>query len=451
MSSWFEDLKSQIKTPARRLLAVGLSAVQCQDLDAKHYTRMESLPESCSASFDWIVWRSDNACTEDECRRISSWLEERARLLLVTPRAHRVSSLFALSTTGFAVHKEIESHSKSLVLARSTDFVVRSFEPGDEHDILQMFKPSFHVERSEDHWRWKFERQPYGTRQITIARSNDGTLAAHYAGYPVPFEYFPIDERGRLSKPESLTGLQIGDTMTLPKYRSVGRGPTSLLGRCVRHFFAAHCEDKVAFNYGFNTGNIQKFSKLFVRAESVGKVGYWTRPQGMPPESSRRYRISQVQDTDRSWDRFFQRVAGHYRLLVRRDARWIRWRYLECPDTPPFVILEAKRWGRLVAWSVFRRHGSKLRWCDALFDPKHVEASWSLLRRAFELPQMEGVDEVEAWFPSRPEWWRRQLVALGFEPGVQPDDLAVMTVPFQKDSPVLLKDLYYTMGDSDLA
>ena len=46
--------------------------------------------------------------------------------------------------------------------------------------------------------------------------------------------------------------------------RHVGRGPTSILGRTALHFYETFCEGKVAFNYGFNVANIQRFSLKFL-------------------------------------------------------------------------------------------------------------------------------------------------------------------------------------------
>ena len=467
-ASWLEELAELLKTPPSRLLAIGLDETVVERLGATSAVAVETWPqpvidgaagdrskgdrsEGDTAGFDRVVWRADEAPSVVSAGTLALLCAERCRGYLVLPKRARRQAILNLSAAGLAVHDEAEGSGTAngewvIIVFRPTDFVIRSYEPGDEDDILKMFKPSFHVERSAAHWRWKFEKQPFGSHAITVARSSDGELAAHYAGYPVPFERFESRNRSR-----SFVGLQIGDTMTLPKFRSIGRGPTSLLGRAARHFYAAYCEDNVAFNFGFNTGNIQRFSRRFVRAHLVEKVGYWVRPDGLPPESGRAYKIQKVRQLDPSWDRFYCRVGPAYGLLVRRDSRWLRWRYLECPDTPAFLVLAARRWRRLVGWSVFRRHGDTLRWCDALFDPKHVESAWPLLREALQAPEMDGVARVEAWFPPRPEWWRRELVALGFEPAAQPDDLAVMTVPFKEASDALLLDWYYTMGDGDLA
>ena len=455
MDSLLNELSKFAKRKPSRLLMVGLRGAD--PLSGEESTRsLDALPQSLNGDdpFDMVIWRPDGPCRESELAGVPSLMAERSRLIVAVSGDSRRESILNLSRRGFAVHEErsLPETEWHLVIARPTDFEVRAFQEGDERDILQMFKPSFHVERSLDHWRWKFERNPFGSRLITIARHQDGTLAAHYAGYPVLFSRFGNKTFGRRAPEEQWLALQIGDTMTLPTFRTVGRGPTSLLGRCVRHFFATYCENRVAFNFGFNTGNIQKFSRRFVNAHPVESVGYWIRPVGIAAGVDRSYRVSAPRSFDRGWDRFFHRVGPHYGLLVRRDAAWLKWRYADCPDDPPFLVLAARKWGRLVGWSVFRRHESRLKWCDALFDPKHLEAAWPMLRAAMEHPAMDGVESIEAWFPSRPEWWRRQLITLGFEPAEEPNDLALMTVPFVRgDSQELLKDLYYTMGDGDLA
>ncbi len=455
MDSLLNELSSFTKRKPSRLLAVGLPGSEA--LQAEKATRcLDALPQNLNGDdpFDLVIWRLEGPCRESELARIPALMAERSRLILALDAGHRRESILNLSRRGFAVHDErrLDDSAWHLIVARPTDFEVRAFQEGDEQDILRMFKPSFHVERSLDHWRWKFEGNPFGSRLITIARHHDGTLAAHYAGYPVLFSRFGKKRFGRAPSEQQYLALQIGDTMTLPQFRSVGRGPTSLLGRCVRHFFATYCEDRIDFNFGFNTGNIQKFSRRFVNASQVENVGYWIRPVGIPAGDTHSYRISTPRAFDRSWDRFFQRVGPHYGLMVRRDSAWLNWRYAQHPDEPPFLVFAAHKWGRLVAWTVFRRHENRLKWCDALFDPRHLEAAWPMLQTAMEHPAMDGVESIEAWFPSRPEWWRRQLIALGFEPAQEPNDLALMTVPFQQaEAEELLKGLYYTMGDGDLA
>jgi hypothetical protein len=246
--------------------------------------------------------------------------------------------------------------------------------------------------------------------------------------------------------------------MTDPAFRHVGRGPTSLLGRTVRHYYARFCEGQVAFNYGFNTGNIQRFSMSFVGARRLESLPFHVldlerRPLA-PPDRLRSwlagYRSERITGFDERWDRFFQRVSGAYRLLVERDARYLEWRYARCPDTEYFLYAVFRR-GRLAGWSVFRRKGERLLWGDALFDPRHPAAIRQLLAAVLATPEHRQVRTVETWITPRPAWWAERVLELGFEPRPEPDDLGFVFVPFGHDPEEGFRaHLYYTMGDSDL-
>src|SRR5258708_17221953 len=143
-------------------------------------------------------------------------------------------------------------------------FMVRAFQPGDEGQVLDLFARSFpHAPRTLEHFNWKFCRNPAGNGHISLAFDGE-RLVGHYAGYCVPF----VD--GGVEHPAH----QIGDTMTEPSVRHVGRGPTSILGRTALHFYETFCEGQVAFNYGFNVANIQRFSLRFLRSDRLEPLSY---------------------------------------------------------------------------------------------------------------------------------------------------------------------------------
>src|SRR5438552_2402600 len=148
-------------------------------------------------------------------------------------------------------------------------FTVRSFRPGDETQILDLFNRSFpHAPRSIEHFRWKYQRNPFGNERISLAFDPDGRLVGHYAGYPVRLWGAGSHSRrwDGLENPSHIAH-HIGDTMTDPAVRHVGRGPTSILGRIAQHFYDTFCVGKIAFHFGFNVANIQKFSTRFLRAD----------------------------------------------------------------------------------------------------------------------------------------------------------------------------------------
>lgn len=302
-------------------------------------------------------------------------------------------------------------------------FTIRSFRAGDEAQILDLFNRCFpHAPRSIEHFRWKYQRNPIGNERISLAFDQGVRLVGHYAGYPVRLNDGGIAHH-------------IGDTMTDPAVRHVGRGPSSILGRTARHFYDTFCEGKVAFNFGFNVANIQKLSTRFLRAERVEPVAYrvWAHPAPIArwQRWPRGYQIEIVREVTPELDAL---CRG---FMVRRDAQYLRWRYLQCPDVS-YLFLALRRWRRLVGWSVFRIREGRLLWVDGLFD---APASMSILLR-----QVAEGRPLECW--SRDE----RLRLLGFEFRPEPQDLGVMCVPFTMPDAVarIRKDFHYSMGDSDL-
>lgn len=324
-------------------------------------------------------------------------------------------------------------------------FVVRSFQAGDEPAILDLFARSFHQPRTMEQWRWKFQENPWGGERISLTFEQE-RLVAHYAGYPVPFVENGIQ----------FDGNQIGDTMTDPAIRHIGRGPSSILGRTALHFYEHFCEGRVAFNYGFNVANIQKFSLRFLRSDRVEPVMYRFRDLRRKPFAPisrlerwlRGVSLEQVRSTSAEWDQLFTRLAPRYGFLVRRDAAYVRWRYLQCPE-PPYTVVAIRKWRQLVGWLVFRVREERFSLGDLLIDPDHMDALDVALRH---LSQAVAAEVMEAWCPPRPMWHHQLLLDLGFESRAEPQDLSLMCVPFVKTDAVgrMRAGLFYTMGDSDL-
>jgi hypothetical protein len=326
-------------------------------------------------------------------------------------------------------------------------FVTRAFRDGDEEAILDLFARSFpHAPRSRQSFDWKYRRNPFGNGRISVTFDEEGRLVGHYAGYPVPF----------VDRDERFLANQIGDTMTSPDVRHVGRGPTSILGRTAAHFYSEFCEGKVAYNYGFNVANIQKFSMRFLRSDRVEPVPYRVRdlerdplrPLGRAERWARGFRLEEVRSVDGEWDELFDRVAPDFGFLARRDSAYVRWRYLECPDVK-YIVIAIRQWRRLAGWSVFRVRDGDLLWGDALFDYRVHDAAAVMLRHM--APELRA-HRIVGWFPARPRWFDRILGDLQLAPAPEPQDLGLMCVPFvQADATARMRErLFYTMGDSDL-
>jgi hypothetical protein len=326
--------------------------------------------------------------------------------------------------------------------------LIRAYCDGDERAILGLFNRYFpHAPRSLEHFRWKYRNDPFGNERISLAFAG-AQLVGHYAGYAVPFRLFDQDgTRGR-----DLITNQIGDTMTDQSVRHIGRGPTSVLGRTALHFYENFCEGRVAFNYGFNVANIQKFSLRFLRSDRVESVTY--RVSAPLPAITRSerwmrgYSFEIVREAGAELDELFKRVSSAYRFCVTRNSEYLRWRYLQCPDVD-YVVVAIRKWRRLVGWIAYRIREGHFQWGDALFDPDFPDAVEVTLRHV--IPPHD-VSLIECWFPPRPKWFDAVLGDLGFKIHPQPQDLSLMCVPFTWPGATerMREDLYYTWGDSDL-
>jgi hypothetical protein len=337
-----------------------------------------------------------------------------------------------------------------LLVARKDPYRIRPYRDGDEHEILRMFREVFGVDRTLEHWRWKFTESPYGSRSIAVVVSAEGQIVAHYAGYPVPFYQAGHPRLGFLSH-------QIGDTMTRPSVRQAGLGKHGILARAASYYYAKFCRD-VPFAYGFNTGSIKKLGERYLGYSYIDQVACRAKDlasgTGSPPPRTPRwlggYSFAELTTASAELDGLFERVRGSYGFLVRRDAAYVGWRYLRCPDRL-HKVLAIRRWGRLVGWSAFARRGAALVWGDALVDPRHVAALPGLLRFAAEGPY-RGVERVWGWFPPHPDWWTRALVESGFVQEKEPDELTPGFY-FLGDADIkreLAEQWYYSYGDSDL-
>lgn len=325
---------------------------------------------------------------------------------------------------------------------------IRAYRDGDESAILALFEECFHHRRSLERWAWEYRDNPYGNGKISLAFDADGRPAAHHAGYPVRFVGFGA---------EPVVAFQIGDLMSAPWARGIGRGPTSVLARTVRHFYEHFSRGRVGFHYGFHTATAKGFALRFMGSRVVEPVTYRVRPLpgrslalGLVTRLLSGVAVVPIERFDERFDELWQRLRGVYGLAIERDSRYLNWRYADCPDGE-YRGYTVERKGRLLGWGVFRRRGERLLWGDALFDPTASGAPARLLAHVITTLEASGATEIVGWFPPRPAWWDRLLRGLDFEVRPEPDGLTMTVVPFEVD-PVerLQRELYSTMGDGDL-
>ena len=346
-----------------------------------------------------------------------------------------------------------------IFVAKKDEFYLRPYKSGDENKILEGFNEIFNTNRSLDHWYWKFRDNPYGSHMVCIGVSDEGDIISHFAGYPVPF--CSTVEEGK--KPKYFTTLQAGDTFTHPKVRRKGLGKSGILARSAYYYYAKFLEGVVPFAYGFNTGNVKNLGERYLGYNYIDPVSYWVKDVSKTPFESPSlfprlfagFSVEEVDSVDDEWDGLFARLCPTYKFLIKRDAAYMKWRYLDCPDRTHRIFAIRKR-GLLVGWGTFSRRNNALIWGDALFDNRCLESVSRLLHTLLG-EYFSGVETIEGWFSQNPRWWSDHLKSIGFEARKEPDGLTFCYVPYKNktlDNDLLGEKFnnyfYYTWGDSDL-
>lgn len=334
------------------------------------------------------------------------------------------------------------------------DSIIRSYVVGDEVAINEMFNEVFRQQRDLSHWYWKYRDNPAGAPIISLAYSS-GVLAAHFAAYPLK-SFFPLAKDDRSGE---YTIYHAGDKMTRRRFRAAGFGKNALLTRTYLHFMNTGTQPDTIFKYGFMASHSLRFGLLFLNYTVIESVAYrtlaWKDVPGRQNPFVEKYlkgiKIEVASDIDETWSDFFYRNSSHYGALVKRDASYLKWRYLRRPDRK-YLIVAAKKRSRLVGWSVFYRDGNRVIWGDALFGRDDLDCVRPLLSYVGAIPFSDGAEVLVGWFPSRPDWWDRALRLLAFEQSEEPNGLHFCIGNYTDSGmPGSVKGrFYYTLGDSDL-
>lgn len=130
-------------------------------------------------------------------------------------------------------------------MVEAQPWTIRVYEPGDEHDILELFNSVFRVDnpdfvpRKLSHWNWRFRDNPEG-HQTLLAIADDRVVGL-YTGIPARWR-FPYGTG---------LGTQAVDSCIAPEYRRSLR-KTGLFMTLARQWFDEfRGPDKNHIGYGF--------------------------------------------------------------------------------------------------------------------------------------------------------------------------------------------------------
>jgi GNAT superfamily N-acetyltransferase len=315
-----------------------------------------------------------------------------------------------------------------------SEFDIRSYEPGDEIHILELFRQSFGRDLAQARWNWKYKDNPAGPGLIDLAWHGD-VLVAHHAVTPVGL---------RVHGTQWTTGLGVG-VMTHPHHRQRG-----LFHKLLRRTQARMAELGMPMVWVFPNPFSHRLAVRDLGLVDIHEVPTLRMPLhsgsslSLPPAH-----IAELQDFDDRFDQLWQRVRDDYPIIARRDREHLQWRYVRNPSQR-YRILAYVNGDDLMGYAVCKRHQEEMQVIDIL-TVQDVEVGTQLILRAAQIAREGSASALSLWLNvSHP--LHRMLEKLGFCNGEPVTYFAGRVLrPELREAEVYdYRKWYLTMGDSDV-
>ncbi|MEO6593125.1 MAG: hypothetical protein ABIP94_00060 [Planctomycetota bacterium] len=336
----------------------------------------------------------------------------------------------------------------------TTGLEIRPYRPGDEDAILRTFNQVFrevcgasYVDRTLEQWRWAYLQNPTGHR-ISLAIAPDGSIASQYAGMPMLAD----------TPWGGLRFVHCVDSMTHPNWRQGLRAKSLFVETCMPFWDHSKRIGDALF-YGFPVDAAFRIGQRYLKYVEMCTIDYLIRDRGLQPIAMPAgIEVERVRNVPPDLGSLYEVVRHEKKCLVRRDYRYLLWRYVENPARADYELWTARRSGQLCGLLVLAPEKGLAPDSATIVDWLAFEGdaatSEALLATATRRQRECGKERLLAVFPKWSSEWQ-DLCARGFEPvpsstWMQRRLIHNICIP-QLTAEFLAESWWFTLGDSDLA
>lgn len=326
--------------------------------------------------------------------------------------------------------------------------VIRPYRPEDEPAVLDLYRVSFEADARDKlvEREWRYLHNPEGAHRTTVCALEDGSLICAYTGIPL---------RASLLGSPGLAAVMV-DAMTHPAYRGAMLGRRGVFARTVHVWVEEFTVDRrpVQFCFGVPQRRHARLGRLLMGYDLWDHLGYFTR--ALDDSWIKRLRrtlpdprVERIDGFGDEADALWNRLAPSYPSSVIRDARYLRWRYDDCPGHDYLRFALRRPEGGWDGWLVLSVEDGKATLVDALLPPELPRRGPALLYRALGEALGRGATAIEAWAgPGTPI--ERLLLDAGFWKGTYEGvSFACRLFDESLDADALRAQWYFQPGDTD--
>lgn len=350
---------------------------------------------------------------------------------------------------------------------------IREYNDGDEEKINSLLNQVYKLDRSLSHWYWEFLNNPEGFN--TLLAVDENHIIGHLAALKRKINI------GELEIPASIEV----EGVTHPKY-----GRQGIFVSLGEKLLSDLEKEHIALVYGFPNENAlhghrklncielfklhvmirplnfkkvsekslsNKISRFFAIVAGRITFSLFYRPKKPRIESG--VEIKMLDEFDSRFDDFWKKAQAHFNIILKRDSKYLNWRFIRNPSRK-YEVFVALKDEQILAWiivRVFERYGLKNgAIVDMLALPESKGAAQALIHTAIEHFKQKDVDLMACSIPKWSDYYT-VLKKCGFATcpkKLNPKEESFIVYPLSTEIDIdFVKkgtNWYITWGDTDV-
>jgi hypothetical protein len=323
-------------------------------------------------------------------------------------------------------------------------YILRSFRPGDETGILNLWKTAFKSNMDPDLFKWKYLDNPY-SKTMMLCVTDNSEIVTFYGGIPFKFQY----------NADIVYVVNLMDIMSHPDHRT-----NRVFEKTAKQFIEHFCTPgNLLHMYGFPGELHYSIGEKILNYKKISSISYFNvLPEELinqkKPSDKMAIEVKKVKTMEgmaKEFDLLWENCKLYYPFSIVRDASFVKWRFFDHPEKQYNVLKFVNSDDdSVVAWAVLMVNELKASIVDLLLPDSQI-LFMEVINCISEYVIGLDLKAIDTWLPEN-HFLAGHALFSGFKKVNEPSGI-IPTVALYEHSPSLewiKSNLYYNMGDGDL-